>query len=167
MAFASVASIFGIILSVFLILLPVALLIVLQVWLCKKSSRLGLILPALSLVISLVFVLSIVSFGRVGGGSYMSGGTLTLEEDGEVIGEKVYEDGMITVYDGEGNVIDQYPDPNAPEQNNDTIMLWGVTAVIFLVMNIPTLIFGGIWLHYKNRKNLRDDLKRMRIEDLE
>ena len=85
-----------------------------------------------------------------------------------MIEEKVYEDGMITVYDGEGNVIDQYPDPNAPEQNNDTIMLWGVTAVIFLgSLNIPTLIFGGIWLHYKNRKDLRDDLKRMRIEDLE
>ena len=36
----------------------------------------------------------------------------------------------------------------------------------FLVSNIPTVVFGGIWLHYKGRRDTQDDLKRMRVEDL-
>ena len=35
-----------------------------------------------------------------------------------------------------------------------------------LVSNIPTVVFGGIWLHYKGRRDTQDDLKRMRVEDL-
>lgn len=43
-----------------------------------------------------------------------------------------------------------------------------ITAgVLFLVMNIPTVVFGGIWLHYKGRRDTLEDLKKMRIEDLE
>ena len=39
-------------------------------------------------------------------------------------------------------------------------------GVIFLATNIPTAVFGGIWLHYKGRRDTMEDLKRMRIEDL-
>ena len=38
---------------------------------------------------------------------------------------------------------------------------------MFLVSNIPTVVFGGIWLYYKNRRDFKDDLKKMKIEDLE
>ena len=42
-----------------------------------------------------------------------------------------------------------------------------VAGVLFLVTNVPTAVFGGIWLHYKGRRDTLEDLKRMRIEDLE
>ena len=97
-----------------------------------------------------------------------------------MVQESIYRDGMVYVYDGEGNLIEEYPDPNAQQAQEASgdrgplpqtvggmslgyILMLGV---IFLVSNIPTLIFGGIWLHFKNRRDLREDMKRMRIEDL-
>ena len=79
-----------------------------------------------------------------------------------------------------GREIEEYPDPNAQQAQEASgdrgplpqtvggmslgyILMLGV---VFLVSNIPTLIFGGIWLHFKNRRDLREDMKRMRIEDL-
>ena len=157
-------------------LVPIALLVALQVWLCRKSVRLGLILPALSLLFSLLIVFSIAAFNGMGVG----GGSLVLEENGEVVQETIYRNGMVYVYDGEGNLIEEYPDPNvqeAQEASGDRNPLQQtvggvslgailVLGVLFLVCNIPTLIFGGIWLHFKNRRDLREDMKRMRIEDL-
>ena len=145
-------------------------------WLCRKSVRLGLILPALSLLFSLLIVFSIAAFNGMGVG----GGSLVLEENGEVVQETIYRNGMVYVYDGEGNLIEEYPDPNvqeAQEASGDRNPLQQtvggvslgailVLGVLFLVCNIPTLIFGGIWLHFKNRRDLREDMKRMRIEDL-
>ena len=54
MMIASVMGIFGLLIWLAFLLVPIALLIVLQVWLCKKSLKLGLILPALSLCLSLL-----------------------------------------------------------------------------------------------------------------
>ena len=49
------------------ILLPVALAVALQVWLCKRRSRwLGLILPGLTLLASLLILLSMAAFTQVG-----------------------------------------------------------------------------------------------------
>ena len=42
-----------------------------------------------------------------------------------------------------------------------------VLGGIFLVANIPTIIFGGIWLYFKSRRDTLDDLQRMQIKDLE
>lgn len=95
-------------------LLVIALLVILQIWLCKKSTKLGLILPIISLVLSLPTTI-FVAFNMVGAGPK--------------------------------NII--------------------VIAVTFLASNILTIIFGGIWLHYKGRKDTLNDLKRMQIEDLE
>lgn len=169
-------AIFGLMLYLLIALVPIALLVALQVWLCRKSVRLGLILPALSLLFSLVIVFSIAAFNGMGVG----GGSLVLEENGEVVQETIYRNGMVYVYDGEGNLIEEYPDPNvqeAQEASGDRNPLQQtvggvslgailVLGVLFLVCNIPTLIFGGIWLHFKNRRDLREDMKRMRIEDL-
>ena len=30
-----------------------------------------------------------------------------------------------------------------------------------------TVVLGGIWLHYKNRRDLREEMKRMDLQDLE
>ena len=176
MVITSVMGIFALMFYLAIMLVPIALLVALQVWLCRKSVRLGLILPALSLLFSLVIVFSIAAFNGMGVG----GGSLVLEENGEVVQETIYRNGMVYVYDGEGNLIEEYPDPNvqeAQEASGDRNPLQQtvggvslgailVLGVLFLVCNIPTLIFGGIWLHFKNRRDLREDMKRMRIEDL-
>ena len=109
-----VIGVFGLIFYLFAILLPVALLVALQVWLCKKSVKLGLILPGISLAVSLLLT-ALIAINLIGAGPR--------------------------------NLI--------------------AMAVIFLVANIPTVVFGGIWLHFKGRQDTMDDLKRMKIEDLE
>ena len=129
----AIASLFGVVaLPIVLIgiLLPVALVLALQVWLCRRKNRwLGLILPGLSLAVSLLSLLSMLAFrGAVGG-------SMTVTENGQVVEETVTENGMTTVYDGEGN--------------------------------IPTVVLGGIWLHYKNRRDFQDEMKKMNIQDLE
>ena len=178
MMITSVMGIFALIFYLAIMLVPIALLVALQVWLCRKSLRLGLILPALSLLFSLVIVFSLAAFGQMN--TFGGGGSLVLEENGQVVQESIYRDGMVYVYDGEGNLIEEYPDPNAQQAQEASgdrgplpqtvggmslgyILMLGV---VFLVSNIPTLIFGGIWLHFKNRRDLREDMKRMRIEDL-
>lgn len=147
--------------GIFIALVPIALLIALQVWLCRKGTRLGLILPILSLLVSLMMVFSMGAFTMVG-----SNGTQRLEQDGTLVQEWITKDGIVTVYDGEGNVIDQYPDPNHEANSQLTRNALGALVIVFLVTNIPTVVFGGIWLHYKGRRDTLDDLERMRIEDL-
>ena len=136
-------GIFGLVFYLFILLLPVALLVALQVWLCRKSVKLGMILPALSLALSLfltaVIGLSIGVFTR-------AGNTLTVRDDttGKIIRQENYESEVEIA-------------PRA--------LL--AAGVVFLVSNIPTVVFGGIWLHYKGRRDTYEDLKRMQIEDLE
>lgn len=163
---ASVAGL-GLIFGLFLMLVPVALLVVLQVWLCRKSKRLGLILPALSLLLSLLIAGSMAAFSMVNAAG--SGVTIGLDENGEVVERQVSEGGMITVYDGDGNIVDQYPDPNPQSPQSPAVTAVTVASVVllFLVANIPTVVFLGIWLHYKNRRDFQEDLKKMKIEDLE
>ena len=162
MALASVFSVFALVLWLFCLLAPIALLVALQVWLCRKSLKLGLILPGLSLALSLLLVCGMALFAQGGGAA---GGSYTITADGEVLEHTVTEDGVTTVYDGEGNVIDRYEDPDhQPDPITGAIL--GSAAVLFLVANIPTVIFGGIWLHCKNRRDFQNDLKKMRVEDL-
>ena len=129
--------------GVFGALLPFALLVVLQVWLCRKSARLGLILPVLSLLLSVVLVFSLVFFQRATGYSSL---TVT-DENGQVVQQEVREENFSGV-----------------SPMGETI---AIAVVAFLVTNVPTVVFGGIWLHYKGREDTREDLKRMQIQDLE
>ena len=163
MLFASVVGVFGLLLWLFLLLLPIALLIVLQVWLCKKSLKLGLVLPGLSLALSLLLVCSVAAFSRI---NSLGSGGMTLEQNGQVVEQTITENGVTTVYDGEGNIIDQYEDPNYQPPEPITPAAVGTVVVLFLVSNIPTVVFGGIWLHYKNRRDFQEDLKKMKIEVL-
>ncbi len=41
-----------------------------------------------------------------------------------------------------------------------------IAIAAFLAGNIPTIIFGGIWLHYKGSRDTLNDLKRIQVEDL-
>ena len=169
MAMWSVFGIISLLIALISILLPVALVVALQVWLCRRKTRwLGLILPGLSFLFSLLLVFSVGAFGLINQGG--SVGTLTLEENGQVIQQTIPENGMTTVYDGEGNILDQYPDPDPQEQHEarEEIFrrLLPSAVLLFLVGNIPTVVLGGIWLHYKNRRDFQDEIKKMNIQDL-
>ena len=169
MAMWSVFGIISLLIALISILLPVALVVALQVWLCKRKTRwLGLILPGLSFLFSLLLVFSAGAFGLINQGG--SVGTLTLEENGQVIQQTITENGMTTVYDGEGNILDQYPAPDAQEkqeaQEEIFRRLLPSAVLLFLVGNIPTVVLGGIWLHYKNRRDFQDEIKKMNIQDL-
>ena len=169
MAMWSVFGIIGLLIVLISILLPVALVVALQVWLCRRKTRwLGLILPGLSFLFSLLLVFSVGAFGLINQGG--SVGTLTLEENGQVIQQTITENGMTTVYDGEGNILDQYPAPDAQEkqeaQEEIFRRLLPSAVLLFLVGNIPTVVLGGIWLHYKNRRDFQDEIKKMNIQDL-
>lgn len=132
-------SIFMIPVALISILLPVALVLALQVWLCKKGGKLGLILPGLTLALSLVMCLSFAGFS--------TRGTLTM-----------------TSYDQHGNIVEEHhQEVRHPIETAEAAALGGM----FLVSNIPTVVFGGIWLYYRNRREWKDDLKKMKIEDLE
>ena len=100
---------FRVLLVLLVLLLFATLLVAVQIWLCKKGTELGLILPTISLLFS-VPVTIFVAFNMVGAGPK--------------------------------NML--------------------VIAATFLTANILTIIFGGIWLHYKNRRT-----QRMQIEGSE
>ena len=169
MAMWSVFGIISLLIALISILLPVALVVALQVWLCRRKTRwLGLILPGLSFLFSLLLVFSVGAFGLINQGG--SVGTLTLEENGQVIQQTITENGMTTVYDGEGNILDQYPDPDAQEkqeaQEEIFRRLLPSAVLLFPVGNLPTVVLGGIWLPYKNRRDFQDEIKKMNIQDL-
>jgi len=169
MAMWFVFGVISLLIALISILLPVALVVALQVWLCRRKTRwLGLILPGLSFLFSLLLVFSVGAFGLINQGG--SVGTLTLEENGQVVQQTITENGMITTYDGEGNIIEQHPDPDAQEkqaaQEEMFRHLLPSAVLLFLVGNIPTVVLGGIWLHYKNRRDFQDELNKMNIQDL-
>ena len=89
-----------------ILLLVTTLLVALQIWLCKKGTELGLILPTISLLLS-VPVTIFVAFNMVGAGPK--------------------------------NML--------------------VIAATFLAANVLTIIFGGIWLHYKGRRTQRTQIE--------
>lgn len=120
-----------------ILILPLMLVlpILLQVWLCKREGKwLGLILPALSLVMSLLFCLSMADFSR---------GEITLEEDGQIIEQQVIE--------------------REPIGGGDLLGL----GMVFLVFNIPTIVHGAIYLHYRSKREVREEIRRMSVQDLE
>ena len=126
--------------TIIMMLVPIALLVVLQVWLCRKGRWLGLILPVLSLLISLLMVVNMTGLQM-----YAEVGTT-----------------IVTTYGEDGQVVEQHREEH--EQGELTPGAIGSIAILFLVTNIPTVVFGGIWLHYKNRRAIQADLKRLKSE---
>ena len=139
MAMWSVFGVISLLIALISILLPVALVVALQVWLCKRRNRwLGLILPGLSLLLSLAMLLSVGVFSHVGT--------------------------SVVSYDEHGTVVEEHHEESHPGFGAETLALMGVN---FLIDNIPTVVLGGIWLHYKNRRDFQDELNKMNIQDLE
>ena len=104
----------------------------------------GLILPGVSLALSLLLTLSMASFSTL---TVRAGNTLVSPVEGGVAPAQ------------EGVAVQE-----KTEFHPEALV---VAGVLFLVGNIPTAVFGGIWLHYKGQKDTSEALKKMRIEDLE
>lgn len=142
MTMVSILTLPMLVVSMCLGLLPIALLVVLQVFLCRRGRKLGLILPVLSLLLSFVLT-SVALINCVTPASASS--MVTVDENGQEVEEVL-------------------PQPDFYPPTGGEI---AALVALFLTCNIPTAAFGGIWLYYKNRHDFQDGLRRMNIQDLE
>lgn len=141
MTIVSILTLPMLVVSMCLGLLPIALLVALQVFLCRRGRKLGLILPVLSLVLS--FVLT--SVALINCVTPAAATMTTVDENGQMVEEVL-------------------PQPDFYPPTGGEI---AALVALFLTCNIPTAAFGGIWLYYKNRHDFQDGLRRMNIQDLE
>lgn len=117
-------------------------IIALEVWLSRRRSRWpGLILPAVTLVLSLLMVLGFAAFSR-------GGATAEMQVVDEETGEIVYQE----------QTVETEPDWTL----GDAAQL----GVVLLVGNIPTFVLLGTY--YIGREKLRREkmLEKMNIQDL-
>ena len=117
-------------------------IIALEVWLSRRKSRWpGLILPAVTLVLSLLMVLGFVAFSR-------GGATAEMQVIDQETGEIVYQE----------QTVETEPDWTL----GDAAQL----GVVLLVGNIPTFVLLGAY--YIGREKLRREkmLEKMNIQDL-
>lgn len=116
--------------------------VVLQVWLSKKESKwLGLILPAICFVLSVVVVVSMVSYSMVSTSS-------VVQEIG-----------------GSGALTSSFQ--SAVDMKAVPVLAVGTIIAVFLLYNIPTLVLLGIYLGCRAGRKKRDRLNKMRVQDLE
>ena len=118
------------------------LIIGLQIFLSSRKNKWwGLIMPLLGIGYSLIIVGSMVAFNE-------TSTTVTIHtEDGTVI-EKV---------EGEGETL--------PSKNIGKIV--GTSIILFIVSNIPTLIYLAIYFGCREKLKMNQQLKNMQIQDLE
>ncbi len=136
MSNVTVFILFGIILG----LGAIVGLIFLQVFLSKKKSKwLGLILPIVSFISSLVIVASMFMFVAV------SSTTSTQSESINESAQTVIVDELQT-------------------ENNYGNLLSVIPA--FFLWNIPTLVFLMIFIGIRKQKKQEDQIERMKIDDL-
>ena len=117
-------------------------IIALVVWLSRRKSRWpGLILPAVTLVLSLLMVLGFAAFSR-------GGATAEMQVIDQETGEIVYQE----------QTVETEPDWTL----GDAAQL----GVVLLVGNIPTFVLLGTY--YIGREKLRREkmLEKMNIQDL-
>ena len=117
-------------------------IIALEVWLSRRKSRWpGLILPAVTLVLSLLMVLGFAAFSR-------GGATAEMQVNDQETGEMVYQE----------QTVETEPDWTL----GDAAQL----GILLLVGNIPTFVLLGTY--YIGREKLRREkmLNKMNIQDL-
>ena len=125
---------------IFLFLLGVGV-IVLQIFLSKKESKwAGLILPIISLMISIIAVLGIATFSVV-------------TRTGTVV-----ENGV---------VIEQALSDMSTQQTMGTRSLIVSIISVFLLYNIPTAVLLAIYFGCREKQRQRKALAKMQAQDLE
>ena len=120
--------------------------IVLQVYLSRRESRWpGLVLPILSFILALTAALGMVVF------NYPASGKLT-----------------VTGVDSDGTVTNQTVPvelEGAEEHGIGKALIGG--GIVFLVCNIPTVIYTAIYCGEREKYRRREQMKKMNIQDLE
>lgn len=116
--------------------------IALQIFLSRRKNKwLGLVLPLLCLLVSLLAVFSIAVY---------TGGELTMQEiatDGTIVHEEI---------------IEQQKQPIAMTGNSIIQMI-----IVFLLYNIPTVILLIIYFACREQVKKNSQLEKMNIQDLE
>lgn len=113
----------------------------LQVFLSKKQNkRLGLILPTISILFSLLTVIGFSTYN-----TKTSTSSATYDESGNVIESKV-------------NIVND-------NKVNTTSLITG-DIIIFLVNNIPTVILLCIYFGLREQKRVDKSIEKMKIKDL-
>lgn len=142
-------------LSVLLFVGITALVLFVQLKLSQsKSKYLGLILPVLSFLYSLMIVLSLAAF---------TVSTITLTETSvvsvidEQTGETIEESEELT------DEPEQIVEVREVDSNLSGFMQ---LAFIFLVSNIPTVVLGGIYVNERNKIKMNSEIEKMKISDL-
>lgn len=136
-------SLFLMLLVPIIILVFVIGIIFLQVFLSKKSNKwLGLILPFICLLFSIIVV--------VGIGSYT---TLTSTQ-------------TVKEYDESGNVVSSQivAKDLAEDSSVGTNILNG--TLVFIIYNIPTVVLIGIYYASRERQRIEGAINKMKIKDL-
>lgn len=119
--------------------------ILLQVFFSKKENKwFGLILPIISLCISLIAVFGIAAYTTTGILSVQE-----FDENGVIVSEEVIET----------------PDTAQPTQ--DTASLIFTIISIFLLYNIPTIVLLAIYFACREKQRQRKALEKMQAQDLE
>ena len=113
----------------------------------SKNKYLGLIMPVISFLLSILIILNMAAFTMLTSGSTTT--TEIITTDG--IEEELEESVEITENLGK-DVI--------------TLDIAVSMFFIFLVANIPTAILGGIYLSERNKIDVKRSIEKMKIEDL-
>ncbi|WP_208559861.1 hypothetical protein [Marinilactibacillus kalidii] len=147
-----------------------SIVIVLQVYLSKTDSKFpGLILPIISLVLSLMITIGIVSFMWMAPST--DGGTTTLqvedseyedsEDSADFSDEDIFDEEQTeeTVFGNESREIEEGEQPS-------TLSAVTSTIGILLISNIPTVILMVIYIVTRKRLDKEKRINRTRIQDL-
>lgn len=127
---------------IIIVILLLAGSIWLQIFLSKKNSKcLGLIIPLICFMFSILTVLSLSMYSNNSGIT-----TVTETINGVVIREEI----------------------TALESEKPSMLSMFATVIpVFLISNIPTLIFLAIYFACREKLKLRSQLEKMNIQDLE
>ena len=118
--------------------------IALQIFLSKRQNKwLGLMLPIISLLCSVIILLGMVGY-TVTGPVQTTVETVNMET-GEVVEE------VRTVEEG----------------NGDFLSILAPAMFTFLLTNIPTVVFVGIYFACREKLRRNKEMERMSIQDLE
>ena len=128
-----------------IIIVGFAGLVVLQVFLSKKDSKwLGLILPIITFCISVIAVLGMAAF------SY--------NVDSATV-QTIDENGVVTEAAAPGT-------GDAAQGTQGILAAAAQVGSVFLLYNIPTIIFMAIYLGFRGKQLQRKALEKMQVQDL-
>lgn len=141
-------SLINLIISLLFMISIIAIIIFIQVKLSRSKNKfLGLIMPVISFLLSVLIILNIAAFSVLTSNTTTT--TETITKDG--IEEELEESNEITQNLGKDTI---------------TLDLAISMFLIFLLSNIPTVVLGGIYLSERNKIKVSKSIEKIKINDL-